>query len=67
MFTYKKEAYAIVVENLDKRITENLDCLEFLVTQLKEEEEVVKFYVRKRNAIVRQMINEVIDTKHMEL
>lgn len=61
VFKDKKEAYNKAIESLDERINENMDC------EAKDQQEVVKFYVRKRNATIRQMINENIDTEHIEM
>jgi hypothetical protein len=63
VFASKDKAFSEALNRLDKKVDENLDCLEFLITEIKDQEDVVKHYIEKRNSLIRQIQAEGISIK----
>lgn len=55
VFTNKEDAFTEALNRLDKRVDENLDCLGFLIEEIKDEEKVIKYYIEKQNSLIRQI------------
>ena len=52
IFESKKEAIKIAIDIVNERINDNLHYLERLQEEIKGQEEVVEYYVLKRNKLI---------------
>ena len=60
-YNTKEEAYTKAILSLNERVNENLDYLERLREQIAGQEEVLKYYLLKRNKLIQEVKSDNIE------
>lgn len=62
LFITKDEAIKTAINRVNQRITENINYLESIREDLNAQEDVIKYYVTKRNKLITEAKKDNIET-----